>query len=94
MHLKCSPSNAGTPLDTLICFAAWCSGSILQLGHGDDHCSAVPRVIEALRASDSQGTGGIVTGVSAGGIHSAAVLEGGGVYTWGGSSYGQVLYRR
>ncbi|CAM9567431.1 unnamed protein product [Discosporangium mesarthrocarpum] len=28
--------------------------------------------------------------ISAGGIHSAAIIEGGAVYTWGGSSYGQL----
>lgn len=64
---------------------------IFQLGHGDDHCSGVPRVIEALKPGDGREGGGAVIYVSAGGIHSAAVLEGGGVYTWGGSSYGQVL---
>lgn len=47
-------------------------------------------MIEALRPSDGREGGGVVSDVSAGGIHSAAVLEGGAVYTWGGSSYGQV----
>lgn len=35
---------------------------------------------------------GGVTCVSAGGIHSAAVVASGCVYTWGNSSYGQVSW--
>lgn len=59
-----------------------------QLGHGDDHSVLVPRRIEAL-SNDAAG-GQEVASVSAGGTHSAAVMTGGDVYTWGGSSYGQV----
>lgn len=62
----------------------------IQLGHGDDHSSGVPRLIEGLQAGEGREGGGPVTCVSAGGIHSAAVVESGSVYTWGGSSYGQV----
>ena len=54
-----------------------------------------PKEIEALtRGPGGSGEGalGPVTWVSAGGIHSAAVV-GKNVYTWGGSSYGQVRCR-
>lgn len=61
-----------------------------KLGHGDDHSIGCPRVIEALKTGESDVALGPVSWVSAGGIHSAAVLECGRVFTWGGSSYGQV----
>lgn len=50
-----------------------------------------PKEIEALTRGGPTGNEdlGPVTWVSAGGIHSAAVV-GKNVYTWGGSSYGQV----
>lgn len=47
-------------------------------------------MIEALNPGNGRDGGGAVTCVSAGGIHSAAVVEGGAVFTWGGSSFGQV----
>lgn len=61
-----------------------------KLGHGDDRLSSGPRVIEALKTDKTGSPIGPVLCVSAGGIHSAVVVEGGFVYTWGGSSYGQV----
>eukprot|EP00904_Undaria_pinnatifida_P001602 jgi/Undpi1/11442/HiC_scaffold_30.g13739.m1 len=69
---------------------SWGWGACGQLGHGDDHSIATPKLIEALAKGKDGGPLGPVTWVSAGGIHSAAVVEGGCVYTWGGSSYGQV----
>lgn len=60
------------------------------MGHGDDHGVATPKVIEALATGKDGAPLGPVTWVSAGGTHSAAVVKGGCVYTWGGSTYGQV----
>ncbi|CBJ31000.1 conserved unknown protein [Ectocarpus siliculosus] len=69
---------------------SWGWGACGQLGHGDDHSVGCPRVIEALKTGEGDAALGPVSWVSAGGIHSAAVLEGGRVFTWGGSSYGQL----
>eukprot|EP00752_Nemacystus_decipiens_P002865 g2666.t1 len=70
---------------------SWGWGACGQLGHGDDHGVGSPKEIEALTsgAGGSSEPLGPVTWVSAGGIHSAAVV-GKNVYTWGGSSYGQL----
>ncbi|CAN0308068.1 unnamed protein product, partial [Hapterophycus canaliculatus] len=69
---------------------SWGWGACGQLGHGDDHGALSPREIEALTTGVDDVPGGPVAWVSAGGIHSAAVLKGGRVFTWGGSSYGQL----
>ncbi|KAG5179650.1 regulator of chromosome condensation 1/beta-lactamase-inhibitor protein II [Tribonema minus] len=54
-----------------------------QLGHGDLSSQPRPKQIEALRDRK-------VVAISAGGMHSAAVVDGGELYTWGNSSYGQL----
>ncbi|CAM9120911.1 unnamed protein product [Choristocarpus tenellus] len=77
---------------------SWGWGACGQLGHGDNHSLARPRIIEALSLGGSNGMAPAIGGadtlrvsvISAGGIHSAAVVEGGAVYSWGGSSYGQL----
>ncbi|CAM9138723.1 unnamed protein product [Laminaria digitata] len=69
---------------------SWGWGALGQLGHGDGYNVATPRVIEALATGKDGGALGPVTWVSAGGMHSAAVVKGGCVYTWGGSTYGQL----
>ena len=55
-----------------------------KLGHGGEKSVNTPKLIDRLKKNEA------VTYVSAGGIHSAAITASGCVYTWGGSSYGQV----
>jgi len=63
---------------------SWGWGKQGQLGHGSLRSCRQPRRIEAFRAV------GAVVQVSAGGIHSGAVVQDGRVYTWGASSFGQL----
>ena len=54
-----------------------------QLGHGDEEDQHTPKLIEALRGKK-------VLQVSAGGMHSLVLLEGGGVMSFGWGAYGRL----
>ncbi|CAN0285211.1 unnamed protein product, partial [Discosporangium mesarthrocarpum] len=61
----------------------WGEGKFGRLGHGTERNQLVPRMVEALMGKH-------VGHVSCGGFHSAAILETGELYTWGGGEHGQV----
>ena len=61
----------------------WGSGEYGRLGHGDETRQASPKLVEALQ-------GKAVTFVAAGGFHTACILDGGSLYTWGGGYFGQL----
>lgn len=53
------------------------------MGHGDNGWKYVPRIVQSL-------TGLIVTQVTCGSYHTAAVCANGDLYTWGGGMYGKL----
>lgn len=59
------------------------AGEFGRLGHGSELDERVPRVVEALKGKH-------VKQVACGGFHTAAVLDTGEVYTWGGGEHGQL----
>ncbi|CAN0179182.1 unnamed protein product, partial [Laminaria digitata] len=59
------------------------AGKFGRLGHCMERNQLVPRLVEAL-------AGKMVAHVACGGFHSAAILESGELYTWGGGEHGQV----
>jgi hypothetical protein len=61
----------------------WGSGEYGRLGHGDEVRQATPKLVEGL-------DGKACTFVSAGGFHTAAIVDGGNLYTWGGGYFGQL----
>eukprot|EP00752_Nemacystus_decipiens_P017544 g15723.t1 len=61
----------------------WGEGKFGRLGHGMERNQLVPRMVEAL-------VGKRVGHVACGGFHSAAILESGELYTWGGGEHGQL----
>eukprot|EP00961_Rhodomonas_salina_P255249 3449690-Rhodomonas_salina.1 len=61
----------------------WGSGEYGRLGHGDEIRQAVPKLVEALQGKS-------VTFVACGGFHTAVIIEGGNVMTWGGGYFGQL----
>ncbi|CAM9211439.1 unnamed protein product, partial [Choristocarpus tenellus] len=61
----------------------WGEGKFGRLGHGTERNQLVPRMVEALMGKK-------VRHVACGGFHSAAILETGELYTWGGGEHGQV----
>eukprot|EP00775_Hariotina_reticulata_P010632 gene10632-10790_t len=65
--------------------ATFGNGQFGRLGHGSESNELFPRVVSAL-------TGIKVTAVAAGGAHTAAVAEDGGLWTFGINSHGQLGY--
>ena len=61
----------------------WGRGDDGRLGHGDNGWKYVPRAVEAL-------TGKVITQVTCGSYHTAAVSASGELYTWGGGMYGKL----
>ena len=61
----------------------WGSGEYGRLGHGHETHQVSPKMVEALQ-------GKAVTFVGAGGFHTACIIEGGNLMTWGGSHFGQL----
>ena len=61
----------------------WGRGDDGRLGHGDNGWKYVPRLTHSL-------TGQIVTHVTCGSYHTAAVSSNGDLYTWGGGMYGKL----
>jgi RCC1 and BTB domain-containing protein len=61
----------------------WGSGEYGRLGHGDETRQASPKFVEALQ-------GKAVTFVAAGGFHTACIMDGGNLFTWGGGYFGQL----
>jgi RCC1 and BTB domain-containing protein len=61
----------------------WGSGEYGRLGHGDETRQASPKLVEALQ-------GKACTFVGAGGFHTAVIIEGGNLMTWGGGYFGQL----
>ena len=55
----------------------WGRGDDGRLGHGDNGWKYVPRLTHSL-------TGQVVTHVTCGSYHTAAVSSNGDLYTWGG----------
>ncbi|KAL7530787.1 hypothetical protein ACHAXR_004851 [Thalassiosira sp. AJA248-18] len=61
----------------------WGRGDDGRLGHGDNGWKYVPRLTHSL-------TGQIVTHVTCGSYHTAAVSSNGDLFTWGGGMYGKL----
>ena len=61
----------------------WGRGDDGRLGHGDNGWKYVPRLTNSL-------TGQIVTHVTCGSYHTAAVSSNGDLFTWGGGMYGKL----
>jgi alpha-tubulin suppressor-like RCC1 family protein len=61
----------------------WGSGEYGRLGHGDEIRQASPKLVDTLNGKP-------VASVAAGGFHTAAIVEGGNLYTWGGGYFGQL----
>ncbi|KAL7506841.1 hypothetical protein ACHAXN_004063 [Cyclotella atomus] len=61
----------------------WGRGDDGRLGHGDNGWKYVPRLTHSL-------TGQIITRVTCGSYHTAAVSSNGDLYTWGGGMYGKL----
>lgn len=61
----------------------WGRGDDGRLGHGDNGWKYVPRLTHSL-------TGQVVTHVTCGSYHTAAVSSNGDLYTWGGGMYGKL----
>jgi len=61
----------------------WGSGEYGRLGHGDETRQASPKMVEGLQ-------GKACTFVGAGGFHTAVIIEGGNLMTWGGGYFGQL----
>lgn len=61
----------------------WGRGDDGRLGHGDNGWKYVPRLTHSL-------TGQIITQVTCGSYHTAAVSSNGDLYTWGGGMYGKL----
>jgi RCC1 and BTB domain-containing protein len=61
----------------------WGSGEYGRLGHGDETRQASPKLVEGLQ-------GKACTFVAAGGFHTAVIVEGGNMMTWGGGYFGQL----
>ena len=61
----------------------WGRGDDGRLGHGDNGWKYVPRLTHSL-------TGQVVTHVTCGSYHTAAVSSNGDLFTWGGGMYGKL----
>lgn len=61
----------------------WGRGDDGRLGHGDNGWKYVPRLVNAL-------LGQVVTLVTCGSYHTAAVTNNGALFTWGGGMYGKL----
>ena len=61
----------------------WGRGDDGRLGHGDNGWKYVPRICQSL-------TGQVVTQVTCGSYHTAAVTGNGDLWTWGGGMYGKL----
>ena len=61
----------------------WGRGDDGRLGHGDSGWKFVPRLVNSL-------VGQIVTQITCGSYHTAAVTNNGELYTWGGGMYGKL----
>lgn len=61
----------------------WGRGDDGRLGHGDNGWKYVPRLVNAL-------LGQVVTLVTCGSYHTAAVTNNGHLFTWGGGMYGKL----
>jgi len=61
----------------------WGRGDDGRLGHGDNGWKYVPRLTHSL-------TGQIITHVTCGSYHTAAVSSNGDLFTWGGGMYGKL----
>lgn len=61
----------------------WGRGDDGRLGHGDNGWKYVPRLARAL-------AGQVITQVTCGSYHTAAVSNNGDLYTWGGGMYGKL----
>jgi len=61
----------------------WGRGDDGRLGHGDNGWKYVPRLVAAL-------TGQVVTQITCGSYHTAAVTNNGELFTWGGGMYGKL----
>jgi RCC1 and BTB domain-containing protein len=62
---------------------SWGRGDDGRLGHGDNGWKYVPRLINAL-------SGKVVTQITCGSYHTAAVTNNGELFTWGGGMYGKL----
>ena len=58
----------------------WGRGDDGRLGHGDSGWKYVPRLAQAL-------AGQVITQITCGSYHTAAVSNNGELYTWGGGEY-------
>lgn len=61
----------------------WGRGDDGRLGHGDSGWKYVPRLVTAL-------AGQVVTQITCGSYHTAAVTNNGELFTWGGGMYGKL----
>ena len=61
----------------------WGRGDDGRLGHGDNGWKYVPRLVEALSKER-------IRAVTCGSYHTAAVTDGGVLFTWGGGMYGKL----
>lgn len=61
----------------------WGRGDDGRLGHGDNGWKYVPRITQSL-------AGQVVSMVTCGSYHTAAVTGNGDLYTWGGGMYGKL----
>lgn len=61
----------------------WGRGDDGRLGHGDNGWKYVPRLTQSL-------AGQVVTQVTCGSYHTAAVTGNGDLWTWGGGMYGKL----
>jgi RCC1 and BTB domain-containing protein len=62
---------------------SWGRGDDGRLGHGDNGWKYVPRLVNAL-------SGKVVTQITCGSYHTAAVTNNGELFTWGGGMYGKL----
>jgi len=67
----------------LLLVYTWGRGDDGRLGHGDNGWKYVPRICQSL-------TGQVVTQVTCGSYHTAAVTGNGDLWTWGGGMYGKL----
>jgi RCC1 and BTB domain-containing protein len=85
MYMRCA--HADSPMTLLLTSMFVClrssSGEYGRLGHGDEVRQATPKLVEAMQ-------GKAVTFIAAGGFHTACIVDGGNLYTWGGGYFGQL----
>jgi RCC1 and BTB domain-containing protein len=62
---------------------SWGRGDDGRLGHGDNGWKYIPRVVSTLKGKS-------IRIITCGSYHTAAVEEGGKLFTWGGGMYGKL----